>query len=218
MPDIETTGMLLGAGLTLLILTYLPLGNNPLYRLALHVFIGALVGYSCGIVITFVYDVLFIRLPGDSILAVPLLMGLWLFLVKSFPRLAHTGNFVIAYLVGVGTAVALSGALLGTLVPQVGATARALSQEPLNPFSLTDGFLVVVGTICTLMAFNFAAPKQGGLAGTWGQVVGALALVGRVFLLFAFAVAFAGALTTSLSILIGRIQYIITPLVDLLGS
>ena len=57
----------------------------------------------------------------------------------------------------------------------------------------------------------------GGLAGMWGQVVGVLAWAGRVFLIFAFAAAFAGALTASLSILIGRIQYIITPLVNLLG-
>lgn len=214
---IETFGTLLGAGLTLLILTYIPFGNNLFYRLALHLFIGALVGYSCGIVIVFIGDVLLIRLPGDFILAVPLLMGLWLFLVKSFPRLAHMGNFVIAYLIGVGVAVALGGALLGTLVPQVGATARALKPPFSDMSHLLDGLLVVVGTVCTLMAFNFAAPKQGGIAGMWGQVVGALALVGRVFLIFAFAVAFAGALTTSLSILIGRIQYIITPLVDLLG-
>jgi len=220
----ETIAMLVGAGLSLLVLTYLILGDNPLYRLALHLFIGALVGYSFGNVIVFLRNVLLIRLPGDYILAVPLLMGLWLFLVKSFPRLASLGNFVVAYLIGVGTAVALGGALLGTLVPQVEATARALSFDSLNLSSLgdlqllADGLLVVVGTICTLMAFNFAAPRQGGGAGVWIRFVGALAWIGRVFLIFAFGVAFAGALTTSLSILIGRIQYIITLLVNLLGT
>ncbi|MFQ6102365.1 MAG: hypothetical protein ACE5OS_14200 [Anaerolineae bacterium] len=216
--DIETTGMLLGAGLTFLILTYL-LGDNPFYRLALHLFIGAVVGYSFGIAVREVLlKTALFQLQSDPILVVPLVMGLWLFLFKSIPRLAHMGNFVLAYLIGVGTAVALSGALLGTLVPQVGATVRALNLEFPDLPPLTNGLLVVVGMVCTLMVFNFTTPKEGGLAGAWAQVVGALAWVGRAFLIFAFALAFAGALTTSLSILIGRIQYIITPLVNLLGS
>jgi hypothetical protein len=216
---IETLGTLMGVVSTSLILTYLLVGDNPLYRLALHFFIGALVGYSFGIAITFIHDTLFTRLRSEYILAVPLLMGLWLFGVKSIPRLAHMGNFVVAYLVGVGVAVALSGALLGTLIPQVRATAYALDFDSLNLSNLgdlqllADGLLVVVGTVCTLMAFNFAAPKQGRPAGVWNQFVGALAWVGRVFLIFAFGVAFAGALTASLSILIGRIQYIL----DLFG-
>jgi hypothetical protein len=217
--DIEAVGLVLGMGLTLLILTYLLLGDNPLYRLTLHLFIGALVGYSFGVVAR---DIFFIKVLGplvnqEYIVVFPLILGI-LLLIKGFPKHAYIGNFSVAYLVGVGTAVALSGALLGTLAPQVGATVRALSLESPDLSRLTDGLLIVVGTVCTLMAFNFAAPKQGGLAGTWARVVGALAWVGRVFLIFAFAVAFAGALTTSLSILIGRIQYIMTPLVNYWGS
>lgn len=216
--DIETVGMVLGVGLTILILSYL-LGDNPFYRLALHLFIGALAGYSFGIVVREVLIKMALgQLLSDPILSVPLVMGLWLFFFKSIPRLAYVGNFALAYLVGVGTAVALGGALLGNLVPQVGATGRALSLESLDLPRLRDGLLVVVGTVCTLMAFNFAAPKQGGLAGAWAQVVGALGGVGRVFLVFAFGVAFAGALTTSLSIFIGRMRYIIDPLVDLYFS
>jgi len=211
MPNIETIGIPLGVGLTLLVLTYLVLGDNPLYKFASYIFVGVLTGYSFGIVVReIIVKMALVQLPGASIVLVPLAMGLWLLFFKSIPRLAYVGNFALAYLIGVGAAVALSGALLGTLVPQVGATARALTRA-----SFADGLLVVVGTVCTLIAFNFAAPEQRGLSGLWATVVRFTGRIGRVFLIIALGVAFAGAVTTFLSILIHRIQYIIDFFVSL---
>ena len=213
-PEIpEIAGLVTGAVLTLLIFSYL-LGDNPLYRLALHLFIGALVGYSFGIVLREVLiKIVLGQLLDNPILLVPLVMGLWLFFFKSIPRLAYVGNFSIAYLVGVGTAVALSGALLGTLVPQIRATGRALSAASLasSRAGLLDGLLIVVGTVCALMTFNFTftTQRRWGLARTLAQIVRAIAWLGRLFLILAFGIAFAGALTASLSIFIGRVQYLI---------
>jgi len=124
---LEIAGLVAGAVLTLLIFSYL-LGDNPLYRLALHLFVGALLGYSFGIVLRDVLrNIVLAQLSTDPLaVMVPLVLGI-LLLFKGFPKQAYVGNLSVAYLVGVGTAVALSGALLGTLVPQVGATGRALS-------------------------------------------------------------------------------------------
>ena len=207
----EVAGLVVGAVLTLLIFSYL-LGDNPLYRLALHLFVGALVGYSFGIVLR---DVLLKMVLAQLLIeplavVVPLVLGI-LLLFKGFPKQAYIGNFSVAYLVGVGTAVALSGALLGTLVPQIGATGQALSLTSRASFraGLLDGLLIVVGTVCTLMVTTFTARKQQGLAGVWAQIVRLAAGVGRIFLIFALGAAFAGAVTASLSILVGRIQYLI---------
>lgn len=205
-----TTPDIIGVVLTFLILSYM-LWDNPLYRLALHLFVGALIGYSFGIVLRDVlYEMMLTKLPGDPLLVIPLVLGILLFF-KGFPRQAYIGNFSIAYLIGVGTAVALSGALLGSIVPQVEATGRALSSasQASFRFGLLDGLTIVIGTVCTLMAFTFTASKRSGLAGVWIRLVRAIGWVGRIFLIFAFGVAFAGALTTSLSIFIGRVQYII---------
>jgi hypothetical protein len=211
----EAAGLVVGAVLTLLIFSYL-LGDNPLYRLALHLFVGALVGYSLGMVLRDVLlgMVLAQLLTNPLGVVVPLVLGI-LLLFKGFPRQAYAGNFSVAYLVGVGTAVALSGALLGTLVPQIGATGRALSPASLaaSRAGLLDGLLIVVGTTCTLMASAFVARTHSdGPAhsdGPWAQIVRLAAGIGRIFIIFAFGVAFAGALTASLSIFIGRIQYLI---------
>jgi hypothetical protein len=214
---LEIAGLVAGAVLTLLIFSYL-LGDNPLYRLALHLFVGALLGYSFGIVLRDVLrNMVLAQLSTDPLaVVVPLVLGI-LLLFKGFPRQAYVGNLSIAYLVGVGTAVALSGALLGTLVPQIGATGHALSRTSLGSFraGLLDGLLIVVGTVCTLMISTFAARKQQGLAGVWSQIVRLASGVGRTFLTVALGVAFAGALTASLSIFIGRLQYLIDVFTDI---
>jgi len=216
----EITGLVAGAVLTLMIFSYL-LGDNPLYRLALHLFIGALVGYSFGIVLRDVLVRTVLAELGTNPLGVviPLVLGI-LLLLKGFPRHARVGNLSVAYLVGVGTAVALSGALLGALVPQVGATGRALNVASGASFraGLLDGLLIVVGTVCTLMVPTFTARKQGGLAGVWAQFVGLAVGLGRIFLIVALGVAFAGALTASLSIFIGRIQYLVDVFFRFLGG
>lgn len=212
--------LLLGAGLTFLILTYI-LGDNPLYRLALHLFIGILVGYSLGVALqeVFLKKVFQPLSAGENILVVPIILGV-LLLIKGFPKYAYMGNYSVAYLVGVGTAVALSGALLGTLVPQVRAAGRALSPASLSslPFGIWDGIMSVVGTICTLMVFTFTRSrhkKPSGLVGIWNKMLNVLISVGRVFLTIALAVAFAGALTASLSIFIGRIQYLVNAFTEI---
>lgn len=212
-------GPILGAVLTLLVLSYL-IGDNPLYRLALHIFVGVLVGYSLGVVVREV--LLGMALPGlianpVSVL-VPLVLGI-LLLFKGFPQQAYIGNFSIAYLIGVGTAVALGGALLGTLVPQVRATGRALSPTSLSalPFGLLDGLMIVVGTACTLLTFTFVERERRTEGFTWHSITRGAAWVGRLFLIVAFGVAFAGALTASLSIFVGRMEQFIDLALRALG-
>ena len=205
---LDIAGTIIGTLLTLMIFSYL-LGDNPLYRLAMHIFVGALMGYSLGVVIQdVIIEQVWEQLPTNRVLVIPLGLGM-LLLFKFYPKWAYIGNFSVAYLVGVGTAVALGGALLGALAPQILATGQAFNAASSLRLGLVDSLFIFVGTICTLMAFTFTAQKQHGLAGIWSRIVKAIGTVGRVFLIFAFSVAFAGALTASLSIFIGRIQYLI---------
>ena len=62
MSYLELIGMAVGALLTILVFSYL-LGDNFLYRLALHIFLGALVGYTFGMVISEVWG----KLIADSL-------------------------------------------------------------------------------------------------------------------------------------------------------
>ena len=201
-------GPIVAALLGLFVLSYV-IGDNPLYRLALHIFAGAMIGYAGGIVVR---DVLLgVALPGllsnPRSVVIPLVLGL-LLLVKGLPRQAFVGNTSVGFLIGVGTAVAMGGALLGTVVPQVQATGRALSSASLaaQRFGLLDGLMVVVGTVCTLLAFSFTASDTAGEGAFWQRILGGAAAVGRVILIFAYGVAFAGVLTAALSVFVGRLH------------
>jgi hypothetical protein len=208
MPDLDVIGVLIGTALTICVLSYL-LGDNFLYRLTLHVFLGALVGYTFGVTIHEVWGKLIADpwredLFGNLALIIPVGIGFGLFVFKSIPRFAYIGNYFLSPLIGFGIAIALVGALVGTLAPQFGATANAIDASP------PEGILVAVGTVCTLLAFDFTfTQKRRGLGGALGKAIGWAGKVGRVFLTVAFGVAFAGAITAALSVFIGRIQYLI---------
>jgi hypothetical protein len=215
----ELVGPVFGAILTLLILSYL-IGENPLYRIGLHIFVGLLVGYALGIVVREV--LLAMALPrliaNPSAAVVPVVLGI-LLLFKGFPKQAFIGNFPMAYLVGVGAAVAIGGAVLGTLGPQVAATGRALSADAWAGFrfGLLDGLMIVVGTISTLLAFSFTRVKREPNGLPWQRILAGIASVGRVFLIVAFGVAFAAAVTAFLSIFIGRMDFLIDLVVQVTG-
>ena len=217
---IEYVGLLFGAGLSIAIFSYL-LGDNPVYRFALYLFIGALVGYSFGIVIRDVfYQMIFVPLlQNPLVVIIPVVLGL-LLMFKGFPKYAYIGNFSTAFLVGVGAAVALAGVLLGTLVSQVNATGQALAPVVWSslPLGFLDGVLIVVGTVSTLMVFHFASPQPHRAGGFWQPIVRLIRGIGRIFLTVALGVAFSGALTAALSIFIGRTQAVIDVVKALLSQ
>ena len=203
---IQILGPIVGALLGLFVLSYV-LGDNPLYRLALHIFAGAMIGYAGGIVVRDVLMGLALTglLSNPSSVVIPLVLGL-LLLFKGLPQQAFVGNVSVGFLIGVGTAVAMGGALLGTLVPQVQATAGALRSSSLaaQRFGLLDGLMVVVGTVCTLLTFTFTASEPDGEGALWQGILGGAATVGRLILIVAFGIAFAGVLTAALSVFVGQ--------------
>ena len=139
------------------ILSYV-LGDNPFYRLTLHIFIGVVVGYGTLVII---YQVLQPRLiaplfSGDigiiALTVIPLILFIFLIL-KLSPRTAALGNVSVAYLIGVGTAVAVGGAITGTLVPQT--NAAWVSVMPGAQPNFFNNLILVIGTITTLLYFQF---------------------------------------------------------------
>ncbi|MBL8156585.1 MAG: hypothetical protein JNM70_20570, partial [Anaerolineae bacterium] len=113
----EQIGLWAGFILTLMVFSYL-LGDNFLYRLAIALFTGLAAGY---VTLVTVESVLLPWLNGTLLSAettlasraigiVPFILGA-LLLLKTSPRLGRVGNLAIAFIVGVGTAVALVGAI-----------------------------------------------------------------------------------------------------------
>ena len=140
-------------------------------------------------------------------LFVPLVLGLLLF-TKLRPAWASLGNLSIGFLFGVGGALALGGALAGTLLPQLQATVVSFSPEQ-GMGTVFNNLLLVIGTIGAFLSFRFVIsterPFMRGLdvlARGWGRV-------GRWFVLIAFGAIFADTAVSRISILIGRMYYLL---------
>lgn len=201
---------LIGTGLSLLltlaVFSYI-IGDNPIFRIVVHIFIGAAAGYV--LVIT-IYNVLIPRLilpllsgtGGERALAVlPLLLGLML-LTKVSPRIAWIGNAPMAYLVGIGAATAIGGSVLGTIFPQVNSSISVFDATQLN---LLDAIIVLVGTISTLVYFHFGArPGQDGKPQR-SRLIEGVGIIGQVFIAITFGTLFAGVYMAALTALIERL-------------
>lgn len=197
-PELAATlGTALGFGFTLAIFSYL-LGDNPLYRIALHIFIGATVGYATLIT---VHQVLIPRLvapltsgniPVMIFASVPLVLFIFLAL-KLSPRLSAGGNITIAFMLSVGTAVAIAGALRATLLPQISATWLALNDSPV------DNVIMVIGTLTTLLYFQFWVRARSA-EGEPGAVRRAVLNTGRVFIVTTLGATYAGMIVTGISL------------------
>jgi hypothetical protein len=77
-------------------------------------------------------------------------------LLKLTPNLRSTtfSNLGLAYLFGVGAALAIGGALSGLLVPQL--TATMISLAPVGDgLDWLNGLILVVGTLGAFLAFRF---------------------------------------------------------------
>jgi hypothetical protein len=172
---LDTAGTLVAIVLTLFVFSYL-LGDNVLFRIAEHLFVGVAVGYA--VVVAF-HNVLGPKLlsplvealgSGDwgwtLLLLIGLVFGL-LLLTKPLKSLSWLGSLSVAVLLGVGAALAIGGALLGTLLPQVNATADVTHyMERYGPgLGLFSGLLVLVGTIGVLLHFYFGTGGEGAHAG-----------------------------------------------------
>src|SRR5689334_21770052 len=118
--SIEVISAFVGLILTLVVFSYL-IGDNPLFRLAIYLFIGVASGYAAAVILRSVLLTKFTSFqtnnPNQLILnvLVPLLISLTLF-AKLSPRTSSIGSIAMAILVGVGAATVIGGAMIGTLL------------------------------------------------------------------------------------------------------
>ena len=208
---------------TLLIFSYV-LGDNPLFRVGVYIFVGVSSGYIAAVVF---WQVIMPRLITPLVTAmvsgsiaekvfmlVPFI-GSVLILVKVSPRLAGMGRIAMAFLVGIGAAVTIAGALTGTLIPQVLGTINAFDVVAATARNIQSyevffsGAFILLGTIFTLINFHFGArPKADGTMKRFG-LIEISAWVGRIFIGITLGAVFAGVYAAALTALIERISSLI---------
>lgn len=200
---------------TLFIFSYL-IGDNPLFRIAVYIFVGVSSGYIASIawwqVIwpRLINPLIFGSMLEKGFMLVPLIGAILIFM-KILPRMAGMARFAMAFMVGVGAAVTIYGAVAGTLIPQVLGTINifdllAASARNVSPIeSIFNGSVILAGTIFTLTYFHFGArPKADGSTQRI-RLIELFAWVGRIFIGITLGTVFAGVYAAALTAFIERI-------------
>lgn len=203
--------------LTLMVLSYL-IRDNAAFRVAIYLFIGVSAGYAAAVAWN---QVLMPRLfqpllQGgwtNLLLLVPFLLGFLLF-TKLSPRIAWMGSPSLALIVGVGAAVAVGGAVIGTLLPQTQAVVNDFNLPAISAGwqkwlgYLAEAALMLLGTVSTLVYFHFSA-KATPSGPQRGKAINIISGVGQVFVAITFGVLFAGALAAAMTALIERMNFLV---------
>lgn len=213
MPFEVIVGAWVATGLTLFILTFL-YQDNPLFKLAEHLYVGISVGYA----IVKTYDTVAVRLiyepmvtQGDWSLLIPLAIGA-LMLTRYVPKAAWMSRIAFAFVVGVGSGLAIPRVISSYILKQIEDTVRPLAvlaadgsatftYSLLNPASNLNAVVLLVGVVSVLFYFFFSVEHTGP-----GKAV---ARTGIIFLMIAFGAAFGYTVMARMSLLIGRLTDLI---------
>lgn len=224
MSNIELVGgMLLGFFFTVAILSYLLLDDNLLFRLGAYTLVGVSAGYLMAVMLSSVLlNQYLIPLVGNPKASLPMLLLLVLLGLMLFGRLDPRGSSLalipMAFLVGVGAAVVVGGALTGTFLPQAVAAAEPslLPADPagnLDLLTMLENWCVLISTLTTLAYFHFSARPRGGADPVPPPGIAQIANVGKFFLAITLGALYAGALLSALAILVERIYFLIQTLI-----
>lgn len=220
MTSLDLIGFSLAALFTIAILSYL-IGDNPLYRVAINLFVGITAGYAVVVVSYNVLKPWALRLwalefadVGWLLSAVAALLGLILFL-RAFRIAAPLGTWVMAFLVGVGAAVAIGGAVTGTVFPQMQASFVSLVPGEAGLEKWGSDLLILFGTLATLGFFYYGARGERGQKVERPPLIRLIAPIGQIFIGVAFGTLYAGALVASLAFFAGSLQTLIDAIANL---
>ncbi|NLI98571.1 hypothetical protein GX441_07935 [bacterium] len=212
-------GIWIAATLTIAILSFL-YRDNPLYKFAEHLYVGASAAY---VVITlakstmeellvkpFFQNIALYRTGGVNaanglaealILIIPTVLGL-LMLTRWFgPKVSWLSRWPIAFAVGLGSGLGITGGIQGFLLPQIQATLLPLWSQGYDLWTIVGNILLFVGVVATLIYFYFSKPHTGFLGG--------VSRVGIIFIMVSFGAAFGYTVMSRISLLIGRLYFLV---------
>ncbi len=213
-PSFETIlGAWVATGLTLFIFSFL-YKDNPLFKIAEHLYVGVSLGYT----IVKAYDTVVMTLivrpildKGEWSLLIPVAIGT-LMLARYVPKAAWLSRYAFAFIVGVGAGLAIPRTISSFILKQIEDTVRplitaapgdgvAFSMTLLNPASNLNAIIILFGVVSVLFYFFFSVEHTGA-----GKVV---ARAGIFFLMISFGAAFGYTVMARMSLLIGRLTDLI---------
>jgi hypothetical protein len=209
MPNLGTW---LAAFFTLCLLSFL-YKDNPFFRLAESFFAGLSLGYYIGIVMNQTLKPnlvlpLIQNFHANWNLVFAAGLGVILYF-RYIKRVAWVSRWALAVYVGYYVGVNMMQKLHGEVIPQVGNTMLSLRYSGVGTLW---NLVMVVGVLSVLVYFYFSAEHKG--------VVGGISRIGIWFLMISFGAAFGYTVMGRISLLIGRMVFLVNewakPLIGLI--
>ncbi len=205
----------IAAILTIMVLSRI-FGDNPFFRFAQYLFVGV----SLGLAFVVAYNQV-LRPATTSLLTnqpdawlrygVPAILGVLLLpRLTTQQQLSWLANIPLALIFGVGAALAIGGAVAGTILPQLVDTARPLQGDVAQ---IVGAVVLALGTIITLAMFTYTSRQEGQR----GRLVAASAAIGHWLLMIAFGFFFASAVQTYMTALTERVEFVLLWVRGLIG-
>ena len=208
---VQTWGIWVAGLLTLALYSFL-YADNPVYKVAEHLFVGVSAAY--GIIIYYheyiipdIYQPLFdpaaAKLDHPKyILLIPVGLGL-LILTRFWRRVDYLSRWPIALSMGAGAGMGIPVTVQGILLKHMHATMSPMAPIPgqVTGMDALNNAIILIGVVCTLSYFYFSLEHRGALG--WASRVGIW------FLMVAFGAGFGNTVMARISLLIGRIQFLL---------
>lgn len=181
--------------------------DNPVYRIAEHIFAGLSAGYYVGLIwkSVIIQQLWEPMMSGSWWLIIPGLLGALMF-ARFWEKISWISRISLAFVMGNTAGIFLISQLHGLVLPQIKATMLPLG----GGGGLTAALLaiiIVLGVTSTLIYFYFSKEHKG--------VLGVTAKVGIWFIMIAFGAHFGYTVMARISLLIGRVYFLWN---DWLGS
>ncbi len=199
-------GLWVAAILTISIYSFL-YKDNPLYKFAESLFVGLGAAYWLALLYheTLVPKLIHPLFPGGSgdpvqlWRIIPGVLAVFM-LLRFFPKLSWLSRWALGFIVGMYSAVNITGFAQADFVAQIYATMTT----PLNSggaLEIVLNIVAIVGVCATLIYFFFSKEHKG--------VLGGVAKLGIWFLMVAFGASFGYTVMGRVSLLIGRMQFML---------
>ncbi len=206
-----STEIIIGAwvavGLTLLMYSFL-YKDNPFFKLGEHIYVGVSLGYT---IVRIIFDNMIKDLyaplihEGKYWLIIPAMLGL-LMLTRFIPRALWLSRWSFAFVVGVGSGMAIPRIISSFILQQVQASLIPFVSNRGGNIGVSWGnlnsILILIGVTAVLFYFFFSIEHKGA--------VNVMARTGIYFLMVSFGAGFGYTVMARMSLLIGRFDDLIT--------
>ncbi|MBD3236044.1 MAG: hypothetical protein GF330_05025 [Candidatus Eisenbacteria bacterium] len=174
--------------------------DNPLYKAAESLAVGLSAGYFTVILIRTslmrtLIDPLFEE--GQVLVIIPGILGLLMYL-RLTRRWTWISRYPLAFYMGIASGAALSPTILAYVVRQIEYTIVPMG---FGSWEGITNILIVVMVFCSLFYFFFSVPHKG--------VFGGVSRIGIWVIMVAFGAQFGFTVMARISLLIGRVQFLL---------